>query len=192
MVNGFEQAAGQAIVMNAWTSVVMCDLDNFKDVNDTHGHGGGDMVLRTAAWAMQRELRAFDSVYRIGGDEFVILLPGLELDDAVQVADRLRRAVAAGRDGKFGITVSAGVAAARGECRRPGHAPARRRPSPLRGQARRPQPGVRRARRTTWHERRRAPGQCPGASRRECYWCQCSVKGCPVVGFRNSVLLLPL
>ncbi len=114
MVNGFEQAAVQAIVMNAWTSVIMCDLDNFKDVNDTHGHGDGDVVLRTAAWAMQRELRAFDSVYRIGGDEFVVVLPGLELDDALQVADRLRRAVAGGRDGKFGITVSAGVAAARG------------------------------------------------------------------------------
>ncbi len=114
MVNGFEQAAAQAVVMNAWTSVVMCDLDNFKDINDTHGHGAGDMVLRAAARAMQRELRAFDSVYRIGGDEFVILLPGLELDDALQVADRLRRAVAAGRDGRLAITVSAGVAAARG------------------------------------------------------------------------------
>jgi diguanylate cyclase (GGDEF)-like protein len=114
MANGFEQAAAQAMVMNAWISVVMCDLDDFKDINDTHGHGDGDVVLRTAAWAMQRELRAFDSVYRIGGDEFVVLLPGLELDDALQVADRLRRAVAAGRDGRFGITVSAGVASARG------------------------------------------------------------------------------
>jgi diguanylate cyclase (GGDEF)-like protein len=114
MINGFEAAATQATVMNAWTSVVMCDLDNFKDINDTHGHGDGDVVLRTAAWAMQRELRVFDSVYRIGGDEFVVLLPGLELGDALQVADRLRRSVAAGRDGRFGITVSAGVAAARG------------------------------------------------------------------------------
>jgi diguanylate cyclase (GGDEF)-like protein len=114
MINGFEQAAAQAIVMNAWTSVVMCDLDNFKDINDTHGHGDGDGVLRTAASAMQRELRAFDSVYRIGGDEFVVLLPGLELEDAMQLADRLRRAVSGGRVGNFGITVSAGVAAARG------------------------------------------------------------------------------
>jgi diguanylate cyclase (GGDEF)-like protein len=114
LANGLEQAAAQAIVMNAWTSVVMCDLDFFKDINDTHGHGDGDVVLRTAAWAMQRELRAFDSVYRIGGDEFVVVLPGLETGDAVQVADRLRRAVARGRDGKFGITMSAGVAAARG------------------------------------------------------------------------------
>jgi diguanylate cyclase (GGDEF)-like protein len=114
MINRFEQAAAQATVMNAWTSVVMCDLDNFKEINDTRGHGDGDGVLRTAAAAMQRELRAFDSVYRIGGDEFVVLLPGLELEDAVQLANRLRRSVSAGSVGAFGITVSAGVAAARG------------------------------------------------------------------------------
>jgi diguanylate cyclase (GGDEF)-like protein len=114
MINRFEQAAAQATVMNAWIGVVMCDLDNFKEINDTHGHGDGDQVLRTAAWAMQRELRAFDSVYRIGGDEFVVLLPGLEPADTRQVAERLRRSVAAGRDGQFGVTMSAGVTAARG------------------------------------------------------------------------------
>jgi diguanylate cyclase (GGDEF)-like protein len=113
MINRFEQAAAQAMVMNAWIGVVMCDLDNFKEINDTNGHGEGDQVLRTAAWAMQRELRAFDSVYRIGGDEFVVLLPGLELEETLQVADRLRRSVVSGRDGKFGITMSAGVTAAR-------------------------------------------------------------------------------
>jgi diguanylate cyclase (GGDEF)-like protein len=143
MVNGLEQAAAQATVMNAWTSLVMCDLDNFKEINDSHGHGDGDVVLRTAARAMQRELRVFDTVYRIGGDEFVVVLPGFELGDALEVADRLRRAVDVGCAGRFGITVSAGVAAARGAQVVPDTLLRDADQALYARQARRPQPGVR-------------------------------------------------
>ncbi len=110
----FDQAAHQAAVLDAWVSVIMFDLDHFKAVNDTHGHDVGDHVLRAAAYEMRRELRSFDSVYRLGGEEFLVLLPGIEPDEAIRIADRLRLAVALRPAGAVGITMSGGVASALG------------------------------------------------------------------------------
>jgi diguanylate cyclase (GGDEF)-like protein len=110
----FEQAATQAAILNAWVSVVMCDLDHFKAINDTYGHDTGDHVLRAVAYEMRRELRSFDAVYRLGGEEFLILLPGVGSDDAFTIADRLRTAIAAHPAGGVEVTMSAGVASARG------------------------------------------------------------------------------
>lgn len=75
-------------------SLVLCDLDHFKAVNDNHGHVVGDHLLQLSAEAIERALRTSDSVYRFGGEEFAILLPHTEEQDARDVADRVRNAIA--------------------------------------------------------------------------------------------------
>lgn len=115
LANRFEQAAAQAAILDTWVSVVMCDLDHFKAINDTHGHETGDHVLRAAAYEMRHALRSFDSVYRIGGEEFLILLPGVTPSDALIIADRLRVAVSARATGGVTVTMSGGVASAYGQ-----------------------------------------------------------------------------
>jgi len=73
--------------------LLMVDLDHFKKVNDTYGHVAGDAVLKAVADAISGEVRDYDSVGRFGGEEFVVLLPGMSEDDGVGVAERIRHAV---------------------------------------------------------------------------------------------------
>jgi diguanylate cyclase (GGDEF)-like protein len=96
-------------------SLVMIDIDHFKRLNDEHGHQSGDEVLRNVAAALSCECRDFDTPARYGGEEFAIVLPGCGPDEALLIAERLRRAVAAA-PGVVPITASAGVATY------PGHA----------------------------------------------------------------------
>jgi diguanylate cyclase (GGDEF)-like protein len=91
------------------------DLDHFKRVNDEHGHAAGDAVLRRAAYAMRNGLRAFDLVYRIGGEEFVVVLPGAGTGKSVEIAERLRAAVAESGPPGIPVTISFGVASGRGD-----------------------------------------------------------------------------
>jgi diguanylate cyclase (GGDEF)-like protein len=74
-------------------ALVMMDLDGLKEVNDTSGHGCGDVVLQAVGGVLQEAVRAQDSVARMGGDEFCILLPETDLSEAVSVAERLRAEV---------------------------------------------------------------------------------------------------
>jgi len=92
-------------------TVLFCDLDKFKTVNDIHGHLVGDKVLIAVANCLRHELRGHDGLGRYGGEEFVIILDRLDLGTAHQVADRLRAAISALRvvDG-LQITVSIGLA----------------------------------------------------------------------------------
>jgi len=76
-------------------TILFCDLDNFKTVNDTHGHLVGDQVLIAVADCLRRELRGHDGIGRYGGEEFVVILDRLHLPDAQLVADRLRAAISA-------------------------------------------------------------------------------------------------
>lgn len=76
-------------------SIAMADIDNFKSVNDRHGHNAGDMVLREAAVRMRSVLRTYDGLGRYGGEEFLMLLPGCDVTAAVDIAERARIAVAA-------------------------------------------------------------------------------------------------
>jgi diguanylate cyclase (GGDEF)-like protein/PAS domain S-box-containing protein len=96
-------------------SALMIDADHFKRVNDTHGHAAGDAVLKMLAATAQTVLRATDVVGRLGGEEFGILLPGLDLDSAELVGERLRSAVERMRvrgDGyEIACTISVGCAA---------------------------------------------------------------------------------
>jgi two-component system, cell cycle response regulator len=74
-------------------SLVMCDLDKFKSVNDTYGHQAGDEVLKQLADILRNEAREIDRVGRYGGEEFMLLLPGASLDDAVTFAERVRKRI---------------------------------------------------------------------------------------------------
>jgi diguanylate cyclase (GGDEF)-like protein len=87
------------------------DIDNFKAINDRHGHDIGDVVLREAASAMRDSLRTLDLVFRVGGEEFVVLLPGSDLGKAMEIAERLRAAVAERSLEAVPVTISFGVAA---------------------------------------------------------------------------------
>ena len=71
-------------------SVVMCDLDHFKSVNDTHGHAAGDAVLSAVGRYLDAHRRAPDWVCRFGGEEFVIVLPETGLEEALGIAERMR------------------------------------------------------------------------------------------------------
>lgn len=72
---------------------IMIDIDYFKRVNDTYGHAAGDFILKTVSKIMRSQLREYDIAARYGGEEFAILLPFTEKDEAVMVAERLRKAV---------------------------------------------------------------------------------------------------
>ena len=96
-------------------SLLTVDVDHFKRVNDTHGHGAGDQVLQGLARTLQQRLRRSDVAARIGGEEFVALLPDTGLKEAQATADALRLAVAAQEYPQVGhITISLGVSALRG------------------------------------------------------------------------------
>jgi diguanylate cyclase (GGDEF)-like protein len=106
------ELAQQSEVTGDPVGVIVGDLDHFKNVNDTHGHTVGDVVLREVAYLLRKQLRAFDLAYRLGGEEFLILVPGSELEQTAELAERLREGVAAERvGGNLSITMSFGVGA---------------------------------------------------------------------------------
>jgi diguanylate cyclase (GGDEF)-like protein len=105
----------QASLSGDPVGVVVADLDRFKQINDDHGHATGDAVLMHVACRMREVLRAFDLVYRLGGEEFLILLPGADVPHAADVAERLREAVAAEPIAGVAVTLSCGVAASHGQ-----------------------------------------------------------------------------
>ncbi len=94
-------------------SVMMIDLDHFKDVNDCYGHLAGDEVLRQAVNRMQNSLRPYDSIGRFGGEEFLVVLPGCKEDDAIRLAERMRATIGDESillgDTEISITCSIGV-----------------------------------------------------------------------------------
>jgi diguanylate cyclase (GGDEF)-like protein len=91
-------------------ALLLCDLDHFKRVNDQLGHAAGDAVLQEVASTMRASLRVGDSIYRIGGEEILVVLPGASEADAVGVGERLRRAVRDRRPAGMEVTLSIGVA----------------------------------------------------------------------------------
>jgi two-component system cell cycle response regulator len=97
-------------------SVIMLDIDHFKKINDTHGHPAGDSVLAELVLRLNRNLRSFDLVTRMGGEEFAIIMPETDMDTTEMVAERLRKAVEKDhfRIEKSGVdivaTVSIGIA----------------------------------------------------------------------------------
>ena len=100
-------------------AVAMIDVDHFKAFNDRHGHAAGDQVLAGVAAVLRRNLRAEDQLGRLGGEEFLALLPDSGADAAASAAEKLRAEVEAERveyDGRdLGVTISIGWAAWEGE-----------------------------------------------------------------------------
>ena len=95
--------------------LVLCDIDHFKKVNDTHGHLSGDMILKGVAGVLRKALRGGDTAFRYGGEEMALLLPNASLESAEQTAERLRVAIAKatflGEKGQtVPITISLGIA----------------------------------------------------------------------------------
>jgi diguanylate cyclase (GGDEF)-like protein len=117
-MRGFSIAAnrlfGQAMRYNRAASLLMIDSDNLKMVNDNYGHEAGNRMLRQLTRLVQGELRYTDVLARYGGDEFIVLLPETPIKGAIEVADRIRDAVANAPleiDGKrIACTVSIGAA----------------------------------------------------------------------------------
>ncbi len=105
----------QARLTDGSVALVLLDLDRFKEVNDEYGHERGDAVLRESADVIRTSLRSFELVYRIGGEEFLLLLPGADLESGVAIAERVRNKVALARPGDLELTLSAGVATASGD-----------------------------------------------------------------------------
>ncbi len=73
--------------------IIMCDVDNFKSYNDTYGHLEGDRVLKKVADTLKNSLRASDTIFRFGGEEIVLLMPGQDLRGTTTAAEKLRKAV---------------------------------------------------------------------------------------------------
>jgi diguanylate cyclase (GGDEF)-like protein len=111
-----EQEFSRSVRFGDPLSLLMIDLDLFKQINDQHGHILGDSVLRGVATALRRNVRKIDLVARYGGEEFCIVLPRVGKPEALEVAEKLRRAVAIaplpGPEGgeALSVTVSIGVA----------------------------------------------------------------------------------
>lgn len=91
-------------------SIILFDIDYFKKINDTYGHDIGDIVLKSLCEVVSKNIRKTDSLYRIGGEEFVVVLPFIGIEDAKKVAEKIRKEVANYKFKKAGnITISIGV-----------------------------------------------------------------------------------
>jgi diguanylate cyclase (GGDEF)-like protein len=112
--NRIAELAQQSTLTGESIGIIVGDLDHFKRVNDTLGHSTGDVVLREVAYQLRKQLRAFDLAYRLGGEEFLILLPGSDLAQSAELAEQLRAAVAGDSvAGGLNVTMSFGVGASR-------------------------------------------------------------------------------
>src|SRR4051794_37510570 len=108
----FDELRRQAELADSAIGVVVLDIDHFKAVNDTYGHPRGDVVLQAVAFELRRALREGEMVYRLGGEEFLVLLRGAEALACESIAERLRAAIAAARPTGLEITASLGVSVA--------------------------------------------------------------------------------
>jgi diguanylate cyclase (GGDEF)-like protein len=93
-------------------SIIMADLDGLKKVNDTHGHGAGDRLIRDAADILRRSVRSSDVFARMGGDEFAVILPNTDIASAQKVIERIRRIEEEfnGESGGYQVSFSMGAA----------------------------------------------------------------------------------
>jgi two-component system cell cycle response regulator len=101
-------------------SVIIADLDHFKSINDTHGHAAGDEVLRQVAGCLAQTVRTSDLLARYGGEEFVVIAPDCELEPALRLAERFRKAIAELKIVEHGVvspvSMSVGVAGGSDDC----------------------------------------------------------------------------
>ena len=105
-----QELAAQAAISGEPVGVVLGDVDRFKAINDRAGHQAGDAVLRDLAYRMRASLRAYDLAYRLGGEEFLVLVPGASSRDTLELAEMLRGAIAGAPIAGHSVTMSFGVA----------------------------------------------------------------------------------
>ena len=114
ILKNLDQELAQTNRNGGCISIIMADLDNFKFVNDTHGHMAGDAVLRIVAQRMLERMRPYDALGRYGGEEFLIVLPSSNQDAAMALAERVRSIISETpvdtSEGLLPITLSLGVA----------------------------------------------------------------------------------
>ena len=110
----FEREQSRALRDRLPLALALIDLDHFKQLNDSHGHLAGDEVLRAVAQHLEMNLRSTDAVFRIGGEEFLLILPGVDAAEASQRVESLREQLAGvrlpTRAGALQVTLSAGLA----------------------------------------------------------------------------------
>jgi diguanylate cyclase (GGDEF)-like protein len=106
-----DELRAHAQIVQQPIGLIVGDLDHFKAVNDTHGHATGDAVLRDVAYCLRKRLRAFDLAYRLGGEEFLVLVPGADAGEAAMIAEALRQSVLASHREDLPVTMSFGVSA---------------------------------------------------------------------------------
>ncbi len=111
----FREVAEQARLTDASVSLVMCDLDGFKALNDEHGHACGDAVLKDVAYVLRKELRSFELLYRVGGEELLLVLPGAGLRAGCDVAEHVRSTIELSLPAGLPVTASVGVSSAMGD-----------------------------------------------------------------------------
>jgi diguanylate cyclase (GGDEF)-like protein len=111
----FREVAEQARLTDAPVSLVMCDLDGFKGLNDEYGHACGDAVLKDVAYVLRKELRSFELLYRVGGEELLLVLPGAGLRPGCDVAEHVRATIERSMPAGLPVTASVGVSSAIGE-----------------------------------------------------------------------------
>jgi diguanylate cyclase (GGDEF)-like protein len=98
-------------------SLILLDIDHFKDINDQYGHAVGDQILRRLAEILPRNLRQYDRIGRWGGEEFIVILPDTEISEAIAIAERMRTAaaetkIALEQGDHYVVQISLGVASA--------------------------------------------------------------------------------
>ncbi len=105
----FEEVRQVAVARERTVGLLLCDLDHFKLVNDHHGHAKGDAVLVATANELRRVLVDHELIYRLGGEEFAVVLPDTDLAAATGYAELVRAAIVAARPGGVDVTTSVGV-----------------------------------------------------------------------------------
>jgi len=113
ILENLDQCIKKAKEKSQQLSIIMVDIDNFKKINDKFGHQAGDYVLRQMANRFKSAIRSIDNIGRIGGEEFLIILPNAELDIAINIAERIRTHVSTtpvkSEDILLNVSVSEGV-----------------------------------------------------------------------------------
>lgn len=108
-MNTLSKEVEKAARYNFTTSMIMLDIDHFKEINDNYGHLSGDSILRTLGELLKKTIRSSDYAGRFGGEEFVVLLTGTDIDGAYQTAEKIRKSCEKQNISGISFTVSAGV-----------------------------------------------------------------------------------
>jgi len=110
IINQVEQEMGRSKRYGRKFSLVLIDIDEFKKINDLHGHHIGDTVLIVLTTLIIEEIRQADKIGRLGGDEIVVLLPESDLSNSFEIAERIREKVEKDDNSAIKFTISVGVA----------------------------------------------------------------------------------